>query len=260
MFFGDGSMTAFVAFLAGALLGQYVLLRILMYGCRRVRKRPNESAQIATLGILTLGITTVLGGYGMQDGGPSPQFLAAFSSYFGPAMAATVIELLRLDARDPALRETVNVPDQKSQDELIDHNDIRESRAGDWVFKHWLRELINYLLTQARYEREAVEMDAIDQEKLTEFFGCPREEIDTDKVALSEWEQVIPWNNMPRLGATHRAKFLDDLAVYVIGMALGNHPDLPQDFVNEMFEDQKESQQRLFRENMDKYRQHGQSP
>ena len=39
---------------------------------------------------------TVVGGYGMKDGGPEPLFFQAFFKYYGPAMFVTVIELVRL--------------------------------------------------------------------------------------------------------------------------------------------------------------------
>ena len=40
-------------------------------------------------------------------------------------------------------------------------------------------------------------MDAIDREKLEEYFDCPFGDIDIEKIALSEWEQVKQWNNDP---------------------------------------------------------------
>ena len=56
--------------------------------------------------------------------------------------------------------------------------------------EYWLGELVSYLLEQARYEREAVTMEAIDREKLEEYFGCPFGDIDIEKIALSEWERL----------------------------------------------------------------------
>ena len=86
-----------MAFLLGAVLGSYLILRLLMYGIRKMRRQPNGGTEIALAGLLVLVIATVGGGYGMQDDLPEPQFIRAFYSYFGPAMLVTVIELVRLD-------------------------------------------------------------------------------------------------------------------------------------------------------------------
>ena len=75
--------------------------------------------------------------------------------------------------------------------------------------EYWLGELVSYLLEQARYEREAVTMDAIDREKLEEHFGCPSGDIDIEKIALSEWEQVKQWNNYP---SPHYSRLAPDLS------------------------------------------------
>ena len=48
------------------------------------------------MGILTWACCTAVGGFGMQDDGPEPLFYQAFFKYYGPAMAVTVIELVRL--------------------------------------------------------------------------------------------------------------------------------------------------------------------
>ena len=85
-----------LAFMAGALVGAYLLLRVLMFVCRKLRRRPNGTPEIASMGVLTLAVCTVARGYGMQDGGPEPLFYHAFLGYYGPAMAVTVIELVRL--------------------------------------------------------------------------------------------------------------------------------------------------------------------
>ena len=59
----------------------------------------------------------------------------------------------------------------------------------------------------------------------------------------------------------YRAERLDKFTLYVIGLALGNNsPDANPDVVNTMFEAEKERQQHLFRENIDKYREQGRSP
>ena len=67
-----------------------------MYGCRKLRRRPNGKGEIALMGLLNLAFLTVAGGYGFKDGAPDPVFFYAFSVYFGPAMTAIVIELVRL--------------------------------------------------------------------------------------------------------------------------------------------------------------------
>ena len=91
-------MVHVLASLAGALLGTYLLLRLLMLVCRKLRRRPNGAPEIAGMGVLTWAFCTVVGGYGMKDGGPEPLFYQAFLKYYGPAMAVTVIELVRLTA------------------------------------------------------------------------------------------------------------------------------------------------------------------
>ena len=91
-------MVYMLASLVGGLMGAYVLLRLLMFVCRKLRRVPNGALEIASMGILTLAVCTVAGGYGFQDDGPEPLFYHAFSRYYGPAMAVTVIELVRLTA------------------------------------------------------------------------------------------------------------------------------------------------------------------
>ena len=54
-----------MAFLLGALLGSYLILHLLMYGIRKVRRQPNGATEIALAGVLVLVIATVGGGYGM---------------------------------------------------------------------------------------------------------------------------------------------------------------------------------------------------
>ena len=88
-----------LASLVGALIGTYLLLRLLMFVCRKLRRRPNGALEIASMGVLTLAVCTVVGGFGMQDDGPEPLFYHAFFTYYGPAMTVTVIELVRLTAK-----------------------------------------------------------------------------------------------------------------------------------------------------------------
>ena len=80
----------------GAMLTTYLLLRFLMYIYQKLRRKPNGGVEIACIGVLILTISTVIGGYGMQEFSSEPQFLLAFYTYFGPVMAVTVIELVRL--------------------------------------------------------------------------------------------------------------------------------------------------------------------
>ena len=92
-------MVYMLASLVGGLMGTYVLLRLLMLVCRNLRRRSNGAPEIAGMGILTWAFFTVVGGYGMKDGGPEPLFYQAFFKYYGPAMVVTVIELVRLTAK-----------------------------------------------------------------------------------------------------------------------------------------------------------------
>ena len=89
-------MVYMLASLVGSLIGTYLLLRLLMFVCRKLRRAPNGALEIAGMGILTWALCTVVGGYGMKDGGPEPLFYQAFFKFYGPAMAVTVIELVRL--------------------------------------------------------------------------------------------------------------------------------------------------------------------
>ena len=89
-------MVYMLASLVGGLLGTYLLLRLLMLVYRKLRRVPNGAPEIAGMGILTWAFCTVVGGYGMQDDGPEPLFYQAFFKFYGPAMAVTVIELVRL--------------------------------------------------------------------------------------------------------------------------------------------------------------------
>ena len=89
-------MVYVLASLVGGLIGAYLLLRLLMFVCRKLRRVPNGAPEIAGMGILTWAFCTVVGGYGMKDGGPEPLFFQAFFKYYGPAMFVTVIELVRL--------------------------------------------------------------------------------------------------------------------------------------------------------------------
>ena len=86
----------YMAVYAGSILGSWLILLLLKLVYRKLRRRPNGHADVAALGLLTLAVCTVVGGYGGQDDALEPVFLEAFMRYYGPAMTATVIELVRL--------------------------------------------------------------------------------------------------------------------------------------------------------------------
>ena len=88
-----------LAKMVGALAGVYLILRLLMFGCRKLRQKPNGAREIALMGLLTWTLSTVIGGYGIKDGGPEPLFYQAFLNNYGPVMGVTVIELVRLAGR-----------------------------------------------------------------------------------------------------------------------------------------------------------------
>ena len=88
-------MLGWFAFTLGGVLSAYLLLRLLMFGYRKLRQEANDSLEIVWLSILTLAVVTVVGGYGMKDGAPEPVFAQALATFFGPVMTATVIELVR---------------------------------------------------------------------------------------------------------------------------------------------------------------------
>ena len=63
-----------LGFLVGCLLGTYLLLRLLMLVCRKLRRRPNGALEIASMGILTLAVSTVSGGTGSRTTGRNRYF------------------------------------------------------------------------------------------------------------------------------------------------------------------------------------------
>ena len=56
-----------LAFLVGSLFGTYLILRLLMLVCRKLRRRPNGALEIASMGILTLAFSH--GCRGVRDAG-----------------------------------------------------------------------------------------------------------------------------------------------------------------------------------------------
>ena len=84
-----------MAFFIGALVSSYLVLRGGLYFFRKFRKQPNGSPQIAMMGVIALGIATIIGGFGFQDEAPEPLFVTAFSLYFGPVIIVTIFEIVR---------------------------------------------------------------------------------------------------------------------------------------------------------------------
>ena len=78
--------------LIGGCTVSYVLLRLVMLA---FRSRKFETPSILISGLIVLVVATVVGGYGLRDGGPSPLFLVAFASYLPAVLLALVIELAR---------------------------------------------------------------------------------------------------------------------------------------------------------------------
>ena len=89
------NVPALIGHFIGSLFTSYLILRFCMYVCKNYRKKPNGMTQIVIMGVLTLGIDTIIAGFGLQDGGPKPLFVLAFYQYLGPVVIATTIELVR---------------------------------------------------------------------------------------------------------------------------------------------------------------------
>lgn len=66
---------SWVASTLGGVLSVYLLLRILMFGCRKLRQEAIDSFEIVWLSILTFAFVTVVGGYGMKNGALNPSLL-----------------------------------------------------------------------------------------------------------------------------------------------------------------------------------------
>lgn len=77
-------MGATIAFWIGALLGTFILHKFILWLMRLVGLRLPGDGILAC--ILTLGVSTFAGGYGMADGG-SVQFELAFLTYLWPCTA-----------------------------------------------------------------------------------------------------------------------------------------------------------------------------
>ena len=80
----------------GAIMGGVVILYLmtrLILLAFRDKKRSTKSIVISAC--VSLGIATILAGYGMADGG-SPNFMNSFLGYLVPALIVIVIEILRV--------------------------------------------------------------------------------------------------------------------------------------------------------------------
>ena len=84
-----------IGFFLGALFISYLILRFCLYICRKYRKKPNGVTQIVIMGVISLGIVTILAGFGFQDDGPRPLFVESFFKYLGPVTVAIIIEMVR---------------------------------------------------------------------------------------------------------------------------------------------------------------------
>lgn len=78
--------------LVGGCIASYLVLRLVMLA---FRSRKYETPSILLSGLIVLAAVTLVGGYGMKDGGPSPLFLQAFAAYLPAVLLALVIELAR---------------------------------------------------------------------------------------------------------------------------------------------------------------------
>ncbi|MXZ50843.1 MAG: hypothetical protein F4073_09710 [Rhodobacteraceae bacterium] len=88
-------MVSAIAELTGATIVSYLMLRVISYGIEKICRRENGNSEIAFAGFLALILGIIIAGYALRDGHPDPQFVLALYMFFGPAMLATVIELLR---------------------------------------------------------------------------------------------------------------------------------------------------------------------
>ena len=77
----------------GAIVGSFLLLRLLMYAYRKLFRIPINAFQIGGMGFLVLAISTVARGYGSQDYAPEPLFLPALFISLAPVIVVTIYEL-----------------------------------------------------------------------------------------------------------------------------------------------------------------------
>ena len=85
-------MTFWLPQFIGSCVSAYLFLRLVMLA---FRSRKFQTSNILISGLIVLTAVTVIGGYGLKDGGPSPLFLPAFISYLPAVLLVLVIELTR---------------------------------------------------------------------------------------------------------------------------------------------------------------------
>jgi len=90
-------------FFVGAIFGVYLISRFVRLAFGK-NKRTYKAALIADS--VTLAIATIVGGYGIADGGP-PVFQQAFSAYFLPVAIVLAFDLVNAYAIS---RKTRNEP------------------------------------------------------------------------------------------------------------------------------------------------------
>jgi len=83
---------AYLAFLVGGLIICYLISRLLL---RVFKSIANPSQRVAFSHLATLGIATLLGGFGMADGG-APRFGHAFAQYLIPVVLLAIVDFVRL--------------------------------------------------------------------------------------------------------------------------------------------------------------------
>ena len=73
-------------------LGSYIILHLILLAYRETKHRVRSILQAGTLSLVA---TTLIAGYGLRDGGPSPVFLEAFVMYLPCIVLAVPIRLFR---------------------------------------------------------------------------------------------------------------------------------------------------------------------
>ena len=85
-------MTIWAPMFFGGFVVSYIVFRLIMVAFRKNKHNP---LYMLVAGGILLIFETLVGGYGMQDSAPSPQFFLAFTTYLGPVLLVLVIELVR---------------------------------------------------------------------------------------------------------------------------------------------------------------------
>lgn len=80
-----------IAFMLGGLIVTFLVSRLVRNTV--LRKLPDPPRALAS-GAITLAITTVLGGFGMANGG-KPNFVGPFALYFIPTAIWVVVDMWR---------------------------------------------------------------------------------------------------------------------------------------------------------------------